>query len=616
MYRCIDKFRTVLIILHFFLSSISYDTFGQSSRGKDFWLMFENGYQRGRQLSINITAQDNTNGYIEIPGVSFYQTFTINAGAVITIAIPDSAETKISDGIETKGIHIASDNDISVYGFNGSTASSDAFLAIPTTQLGLYYMIMSYTSIVRSSSLESEFGIVATENNTVVQIIPSTDSRNHIKGVPYYITLNQYEVYQLKADSFSSKDLTGTQIVSNKLVSVFGGHVCANIPTELPFCNHLIEQLPPIEKWGTDFFITPLEPRMAGANLRVLAAYDDTQVMLNGQLVAKLNQGKFYEINLPTALPLNGYYQISTNVPSLIAQFSKGGGVAAIELGGDGFDASDPFMVLIPPINQYFGSTTFATFRLPHTFSYNYVSIITPQSGVGAITVDGWFYPANYYHRIGSSDYFATQIPLTEGTHAIWAENVLFSSFVYGFGPINDAYGYFAGQKFPQSNDGIIIYNNGRKVLCPGSTVNIGFISTGNITPPNNFQVQLSDSNGSFDNPIIIGNSTSMGDIQCTIPSNISSGTDYKIRVKLASTPIISNVVEKISIIPNNEIILQSPNDDYFTNITKNAQKITASNKVLALAKVIYNASQNIILNPGFNVSSGSTFTAQSFPCN
>ncbi|WP_305952696.1 IgGFc-binding protein [Emticicia oligotrophica] len=597
------KVQQLVVIFHFFLT---FTALGQSSNGKDFWLMFENGYQRGRQFSIYLSAKNNTTGYVEIPGISFYQTFSIKADSVVSIILPNSVETITSDGVEVKGIHIVAIDDISVYGLNGSTASSDAFLGIPKSQLGLYYMIMSYTNTYNSEagySYESEFGIVATEDNTLVTIIPSIDTHNHLKDIPYSIVLNKYEVYQLKADPFTLTDLTGTKIVSNKVVSVFGGHVCAFIPVDMPACNHLIEQLPPVEKWGTDFFVTPLKPR-SGAIVRVLAAYENTNVIINGELIATLNQGQFYELNSI----YNSYYHISTNNPSLVAQFSKGGSY-------DSFFSADPFMVLIPPTNQYFGNTIFTTFSLPHTFDYNYVSIITPQTGIGEIKLDGQNVATNLFQQISSTNYYSAQLPLTQGIHQLDASNTLFSSLVYGYGPISDGYGYIAGQNFPASNAGIIIYNNVRKTLCSGSTIDIGFISTGNVGNITNFEIQLSDQNGSFTNPIKIGNSMTTGNIPCVIPSNIVSSTNYKIRVVLVSAQIISNIIDKVTIVPNTDLILQSPENDYSINTMQVSRKIIASNKIYSSSSVVYNSTQNIILNPGFKAEFGSTFLAKLSSC-
>jgi hypothetical protein len=61
----------------------------------------------------------------------------------------------------------------------------------------------------------------------------------------YTITLNRGQTYQTHSNP-SPSDLTGTLITSDQPISVFGGHR-ANIPQGHTFCDHLVEQLPPVE---------------------------------------------------------------------------------------------------------------------------------------------------------------------------------------------------------------------------------------------------------------------------------------------------------------------------------------------------------------------------------
>ena len=73
----------------------------------------------------------------------------------------------------------------------------------------------------------------------------------------------------------------------------------------------------------------------------------------------------------------------------------------------------------------------------------------------------------------------------------------------------------------------------GKSILCSGGVTNIKY-SLGAIFPTGNiFKVQLSDKNGDFTNPIIIGMSTGANDtlIAVTIPANTPFGNQYYIRI-------------------------------------------------------------------------------------
>lgn len=76
--------------------------------------------------------------------------------------------------------------------------------------------------------------------------------------------------------------------------------------------------------------------------------------------------------------------------------------------------------------------------------------------------------------------------------------------------------------------------------FCPGSSIVIGFSTTGVFADNNVFTAQLSDSTGSFASPRSIGtlNGTGGGVINTSAPSTISTGTRYRIRVVSSNPPI------------------------------------------------------------------------------
>jgi len=77
------------------------------------------------------------------------------------------------------------------------------------------------------------------------------------------------------------------------------------------------------------------------------------------------------------------------------------------------------------------------------------------------------------------------------------------------------------------------------KALCPGKSIDIPFVSYDQYNSGNKFTLQLSDSAGSFSNPINIGylNSATPDTVTCSIPANAMPSKHYRIRV-IASNPI------------------------------------------------------------------------------
>lgn len=409
--------------------------FGQSSRGKDFWLMFNANTIGGGDptLSLFITGDVNTTGTVSIPGVAYSQNFTVTAGVVTTVTLPLSAHITTSNVIENRAIHVTSVDNVVVYGLNRKIATTDAFLAIPTNSLSLEHIILTYYTNLASAP--SQLGIVASQDNTIVTITPSQNATGHNAGIPYTITLNRNQAYQLQSTNTSgpSSDLTGTIVIGDKPISVFGSHLCANIPGSTTYCDHLVEQLPATDTWGKDFITASLKNRTAGDIFRVLASKNGTIVKLNGSIVATINRGAFHELNLPS----NSYNQIETSEPCLVAQYCKGTSADNV--------ISDPFMTIIPPKEQFFGSTVFTT---PASgFSSNFVNIITSNAGVGIIKLDGVTIPTSEYTAIGSSGFSGARVDVTLGSHSLTAPNIAFGAFVYGFDNA-DSYGYPAGQVY------------------------------------------------------------------------------------------------------------------------------------------------------------------------
>lgn len=154
--------------------------------------------------------------------------------------------------------------------------------------------------------------------------------------------------------------------------------------------------------------------------------------------------------------------------------------------------------------------------------------------------------------------------------------------------------------------------------LCAGTTFNVNFTTTGAFNPANMFEVQLSDANGTFDNPTIIGSSASAGVVACTIPINISVGSNYKIRV-VSTNQILTGTTNGSNLVATTSSLnLVSPTNDISNGTTTKqaTQMITATNKVLSPAKTTYKAGNSILLNAGFQVNSSAVFKAEIGGCN
>lgn len=397
----------------------------RDSKGTDFWLMF-NGNLGSPELNLFITGDTNTSGTVEIPGMGFSVPFAITAGTVTTVPIPTAVVVDSSSVIENKGVHVMAQDEITVYGLNRVQFTTDAFLGLPTDILGTEYIVLGFGNVNIVNG--TQFGIVAPEDNTTVTITPSVATDGHAAGVPYTVILNRGQVYQLRNTDPSPNDLSGTIVASNKSIAVFGSHQCANVPDgSTLFCDNIVEQLPPTETWGKNFVTMPLATRLGGDTFRFIASRDSTHVSLNGVLVATLNRGQFHQ------QIITGPAQITADQPIMVAQYSN----------GTTFDSvtSDPFMMLIPPFEQFLGSYTVTT---PASgFADNYINVVAPNEAIGSIVLDGVPIPSGSFTPIGSSGFSGAQLTVSIGSHNL-SGPLPFGAFMYGYASF-DSYGYPGG---------------------------------------------------------------------------------------------------------------------------------------------------------------------------
>jgi hypothetical protein len=411
------------------------------NKGTEFWLLMERNYDTYvTGIYLDITSDFTTTGYVEIPGLAFYQDFTANPGEITRVELPADVQVMTSEVIENKGIHVVSQQEVAVYGVSLKQYTSDAYLGLPLDILSTQYLVMSYPNLTWYSSYVgpdnlSQFAIVSPYDNVVVTITPSCDTyTGQLAGVPFQITLNQGEAYQVQgyASVDPIYDLTGTVIQSTLPVAVFGGNACASIPTDYAACDHIVEQIPPTSTWGSYFVTYPLEGRENGDTWRILASSDNTMVYIDGANVATLNFGDFYEIILAAPAEIE-----STN-PVLVMQYAN----------GDDFDPNltqngDPFMMLIPPSEQFMTHYTFAT---PSSgFIYNYVTVTIETAGIGTLLLDGVNVEPGLFTAIGATGYSGAGLAIGAGSHTLEnTANYPFGIYSYGFADY-DSYGYAGG---------------------------------------------------------------------------------------------------------------------------------------------------------------------------
>ncbi len=382
--------------------------------------------------SLSITSPVNTSGTVQIAGDKFFS-YDVLAGQTTTIALPPEVEIFTPDQTQNKGILVTAIDEVAIYGLNQLTASTDGYTALPVDAIGRNYVVLGYGNTVNlGGGGGTNLTIVGTADNTNVTITPTVTAQSRPAGTPFTITLNAGQAYTLHADTQPNNisgivDLTGTLVNSDKPISLYGGNTAAFVPATFEAADHLIEQLPSTDTWGKHFITQPLATRTRGDTFRILAQLDNTQVRINGTLIATLAAGKFYEAILTTTS------SITTSQPALVAQYAN----------GQTFDnvPSDPFMMLVPPTEQFQSDYTLST---PVTnFDINYANLVVPVAAISSVQRDGQPIPSSAFTTIGTSGFAGAQIPIGVGSHHFTADTP-FGVSIYGFREV-ESYGYFGG---------------------------------------------------------------------------------------------------------------------------------------------------------------------------
>ncbi len=437
-----------------------------STEGDDFWLGFmENWLQNPDNpiiLEIYISADDSTNVHLEMP--HYNGSFT----PLDTLILPDRSVKIIipthlgmatgTNQVQNRGIHITSDKDVSVYAMNKRQYSADMAVILPSYTLGNEYVVISHWeqgNRNNNNNSDSEFLILAIEDNTKIQIIPShmTEGGN-IAGVPFSITLNEGQVYQVQARG----DLTGSRIdaLANtdsecKKFAVFAG----NQYTKVGECDHpnghdhLYAQMYPTYTWGKEYITVDFNTRINGDHIKVIAAQDNSEIFLNGQYVNTLSAGEFLFLR-----ELDGINYISSENPISVAQFSRSQAC-------DG-TVGDPFIILINPNEQVLKKITFYAPAIATIQNYN-LSIVTKTTDVSTVRLDGNDISYRFSNVPFNPEYSYAKVSVGAGNHILRSVEGLIA-YVYGYG-YNESFGYPTGAGLTNLSLNFTVLDNEGEVL-------------------------------------------------------------------------------------------------------------------------------------------------------
>ena len=292
-----------------------------------------------------------------------------------------------------RAFRIASDIPVVAVQFNpiggASGHTTDASLLLPSHVLALDYLHLAWHN---GHGDGSTLAVVATEDNTTVTVTPRVNTPAGKNGlpamqanVPTDVILNRYDYIQVTP---GNNDLSGSAIHSSAPVAVFGGHSCANVPnTNIGACDHIEEQLFPLETWGQNYIASRNPKRNQEPMLwRILAAEDNTKIDFDPPTTLgpsiMLNKGEMVEFQEQAD------FSIAADDPVLVAGYMLG--CSAVGLPNN---PGDPYMLLMIP-NEQFQSEY--VFLVDSSYETDFAKLIRPAGAqldlacFGVIPEDRW----------------------------------------------------------------------------------------------------------------------------------------------------------------------------------------------------------------------------------
>ena len=436
--------------------------FAQSNLGTDFWVTFGTnaGYSPALvTVQIRIVAKHTSTVTFSFTDNPLLNPVPVNVSANTIYTFDFDASRKaavynsgIITGVSNRSLHITSTDSIAVYALNQAIGSTDATNVLPVEAWGLEYYHIGYQPL---ASLNDGYSVIAQEPDTKV----------YMNGTQV-AALNTGEVYAY----FSTSDLTGCQVTSDKSVAYFAHIQGVNIPSGVSFSDNMFQQLPPVDQWGTHFVIP--NTIQEKARIRVLAAQNGTTITQVGATVVagslNLNAGQFVELEI---LNGDGCY-IVADKPVGVCSYMVGGDYTILSFSDS--HRGDPAEAWIAPIEQTMRNVLVAPFNPEGDteLTYHYVVIITSTSGRAntTVSIDGAT-PVNiassitWKDNVGGSGYsFGSYEFPSGGLEASYLFDNSNELFIMGYGTGSaESYYYLAGSAAKDLNTSFTV--NGESYL-------------------------------------------------------------------------------------------------------------------------------------------------------
>lgn len=374
-------------------------------------------------------------------GSSTVATVSVPPGSVSFVDLPwiNGLQNSTTVLLTDAAYHIVSDNPITASQYNPmettigeeSSNSNEASALLPVPALTGSYLIIAWPSW---DVYPGQFAVAATEDETTITITPTAAifAGGGLTSVGGTITLDRGDVVQVSVDTTSNgsevygPDPSGSLVVADKPIVVFGAHVATRIPADNPYLDHLEEQLPPLNALGSDFIFPGLRDSndvLSSRYVKVVATQDDTHLSYSPSVAGAptlLNAGETFQLRTAEQFRMT-----TAGKPVIAASYLEG------QHSATNYPAvGDPAMGLAVPISQWQEDCRFLA---PDAYAVNRVSI---AATVGTeVVLDGLALAQGQFVPLGATGYAVADVKLSSSASVHWVtSSAPVGVTIYGFG--------------------------------------------------------------------------------------------------------------------------------------------------------------------------------------
>ena len=331
----------------------------------------------------------------------------IGAGKTQTYQLPNPPFNKSSGYRKGGSYRVQSTVPVVAYQHSpiGAQATNDASMLLPEHALKSDYVIASYKDGLPGNNLPSYFNVIAAVDGTTVKWTPpqATLAGGGVPAVAANATgqmvMNRFDTMEVRVAS--GGDISGTFVTSDKPIWVVGAVNCVNVPNGVTYCDHIEEQMLPLDYWGKKYVGAHSPKRGSEKHYwRVYGGDANTTITTTPPQPGTpfvLNKGQWKELVIPN----NVSFIFEGDKPFLPVQYLEG------QDGGAG--TGDPAMYQMIPVEQFLERYAFVTGT---GYSTHYAQIIRLKGGpdvkVDNVVVGGY---------VAVGEYEVSDYKISEGPH-------------------------------------------------------------------------------------------------------------------------------------------------------------------------------------------------------